>query len=69
LAEPGVEVWFGIIARQAIHRGSFVSVRDLMIKVRAFINGWNARCQPFVGTKTTDVSVVTRLVSAEPRPS
>ena len=49
-----VEVWFGIIERQAIHRGAFPSVRDLMIKIRAFINGWNDRCQPFVWTKTAD---------------
>ena len=49
-----VEVWFGIIERQAIHRGTFPSVRDLMIKIRAFINGWNDRCQPFVWTKTAD---------------
>jgi hypothetical protein len=25
-----------------------------MIKIRAFINGWNDRCQPFVWTKTAD---------------
>ena len=49
-----VEVWFGIIERQAIRRGAFPSVRDLMIKIRAFINGWNDRCQPFVWTKTAD---------------
>ena len=49
-----VEVWFGIIERQAIHRGTYQSVRDLMIKIRAFINGWNNRCQPFVWTKTAD---------------
>lgn len=49
-----VEVWFGIIERQAIHRGTYQSVRDLMIKIRAFINGWNDRCQPFVWTKTAD---------------
>jgi DDE superfamily endonuclease len=41
-----VEIWFGIIERQAIHRGTFASVRELMIKIRAFINGWNDRCQP-----------------------
>ena len=29
-----VEVWFSIIERQAIHRGAFPSVRDLMIKIR-----------------------------------
>jgi transposase len=49
-----VEVWFGIIERQAIHRGTFASVRDLMIKIRAFINGWNDRSQPFTWTKTAD---------------
>ena len=49
-----VEIWFGIIERQAIHRGTFASVRDLMIKIRTFINGWNDRCQPFVWTKTAD---------------
>jgi transposase len=49
-----VEVWFSIIERQAIHRGSFPSVRELMIKIRAFINGWNDRCHPFVWTKTAD---------------
>jgi transposase len=51
-----VEVWFGIIERQAIHRGAFPSVRDLMIKIRAFINGWNQRCRPFVWTKTAEDS-------------
>jgi hypothetical protein len=34
------EVWFGIIERQAIHRGTFRSVRKLMIKISAFIDGW-----------------------------
>jgi transposase len=49
-----VEVWFSIIERQAIHRGSFPSVRDLMIKIRAFIAGWNDRCHPFIWTKPAD---------------
>jgi transposase len=49
-----VEVWFSIIERQAIHRGSFPSVRDLLIKIRAFINGWNDRCHPFIWTKPAD---------------
>ena len=49
-----VEVWFGIIERQAIHRGTFRSVRDLNAKIRAFINGWNDRKHPFVWTKTAD---------------
>ena len=45
-----VEVWFGIIERQAIHRGTFGSVKDLNAKIRAFVNGWNDRCHPFVWT-------------------
>ena len=49
-----VEVWFGIIERQAIHRGTFGSVKDLNAKIRAFIDGWNERCHPFVWTKTAD---------------
>src|SRR5213076_2249724 len=31
-----VEVWFGIIERQAIRRGTFRSVKDLNTKIRAF---------------------------------
>jgi transposase len=49
-----VDVWFGIIERQAIHRGSFASVTDLNRRIRAFIDGWNARCHPFVWTKTAE---------------
>jgi len=49
-----VEVWFGIIERQAIHRGTFTSVRDLNAKIRGFVNGWNDRAHPFVWTKTAD---------------
>jgi len=48
------EVWFSIIERQAIHRGSFTSVRDLNAKIRAFITGWNDRARPFAWTKTAD---------------
>jgi hypothetical protein len=43
-----VEVWFGIVERQAIRRGVFKSVRDLNTKIRAFIDGWNDRAHPFV---------------------
>ncbi len=49
-----VEVWFGIIERQAISRGTFRSVRELNARIRAFIDGWNDRCHPFVWTKTAD---------------
>ena len=49
-----VEVWFGIIERQAIRRGTFRSVRELNSKIRDFINGWNTRKHPFIWTKTPD---------------
>jgi transposase/transposase-like protein len=49
-----VEVWFSIIEKQAIHRGTFGSVNDLNAKIRAFIDGWNNRCHPFVWTKTAE---------------
>jgi transposase len=49
-----VEVFFGIITRQAIRRGTFTSVNDLIAAIETFIDGWNDRCQPFVWTKTAD---------------
>jgi len=49
-----VEVWFSLIERQAIHRGTFGSVKDLNAKIRAYIDGWNDRAHPFVWTKTAD---------------
>ncbi|HEX8507890.1 MAG TPA: IS630 family transposase [Propionibacteriaceae bacterium] len=49
-----VEVWFGIIERQAVRRGTFRSVRELNAKIRQFINGWNDRKHPFIWTKTSD---------------
>lgn len=49
-----VEVWFGIVERQAIRRGVFKSVPELNAKIRAFITGWNDRSHPFVWTKTAE---------------
>jgi transposase len=49
-----VEVFFGIITRQAIRRGSFDSVPELVTAIRKFIAGWNDRCHPFTWTKTAD---------------
>ncbi|MFC5176203.1 IS630 family transposase [Nocardioides taihuensis] len=49
-----VEVFFGIITRQAIRRGSFDSVKQLVGAIRTFIDGWNERCHPFIWTKTAD---------------
>jgi transposase-like protein/transposase len=49
-----VEVFFGIITRQAIRRGSFDSVKQLVAAIGTFIEGWNDRCHPFTWTKTAD---------------
>ena len=49
-----VEVFFSIITRQAIRRGTFTSVPDLIGAIRTFIDGWNDRCHPFVWTKTAE---------------
>ncbi len=58
-----VEVFFGIITRQAIRRGTFRSVKDLIAAIGRFIDAWNDRCHPFVWTKTPD-EVLSR---AQPR--
>jgi transposase-like protein len=49
-----VEVFFGIITRQAIRRGSFDDVKQLVNAISAYIDGWNQRCHPFSWTKTAD---------------
>jgi transposase len=49
-----VEIFFGIITRQAIRRGTFRSVKDLITAIETFIDGWNVRCEPFTWTKTAD---------------
>jgi transposase len=49
-----VEIFFGIITRQAIRRGTFTSVADLIDAIRRFIDGWNERAHPFIWTKDAD---------------
>jgi transposase len=49
-----VEILLGIITRQAIRRGTFASVKDLIAAIEIFMDGWNERCQPFTWTKTAD---------------
>jgi len=52
-----VEIFFGIITRQAIRRGTFGSVRELIEAITAFIDGWNERCEPFIWTKDADTII------------
>jgi putative transposase len=49
-----VEIFFGIITRQAIRRGSFASVEDLTDKIDAFIETYNRTAQPFAWTASAE---------------
>ena len=49
-----VEIFFGIITRQAIRRGTLRSVKDLTIAIGAFIDAYNDRAEPFSWTKDAD---------------
>jgi putative transposase len=49
-----VERWFGIITQQAIRRGSFRSVRELVRRINEFVQNYNRNSRPFVWTATAD---------------
>ena len=60
-----VEIFFGIITRQAIRRGTFTSVKDLIAAIEIFIDAWNERCEPFTWTKTAD-QIIPRATKGQP---
>lgn len=49
-----VERWFGLITQQAIRRGSFRSVKDLIARINHFVQHYNRNCRPFAWTATAD---------------
>lgn len=49
-----VEIWFSLITRKAIRRGSFNSARALINKIGEFVQAYNASSKPFVWTATAD---------------
>jgi transposase len=49
-----VEVFFAIIQRQALRRGDFASIDELVAAIRRFCDGWNQRCHPFTWTQDAD---------------
>jgi transposase len=60
-----IEIWFGIITRQSIRRGTFASVTVLIAKIRAYIDQWNSDAKPFVWTATADeILAKVKLVQA-----
>jgi putative transposase len=55
-----VERWFGLITQQAIRRGSFKSVKELIAKINTFTENYNQRARPFAWTATAD-SILQKL--------
>jgi len=49
-----VEIWFNRITQQAIRRGTFRNVKELVAKIDAFVQTSNATARPFVWTATAD---------------
>jgi transposase len=49
-----VERWFGLITQQAIRRGSFRSVPDLVSRIKRYTEHYNLTARPFVWTATAD---------------
>jgi hypothetical protein len=45
-------VFFSIVERQALRRGDYPSVTDLVAAISRFCAAWNERCQPFSWTKS-----------------
>jgi hypothetical protein len=52
-----VEAFFSIITRQALRRGHFPTVADLIAAIERFIDAWNDRCRPFTWTKDPDTVI------------
>lgn len=55
-----VERWFALITQQAIRRGSFRSVRELVQKIDTYVAHYNAHARPFVWTATAN-SILAKL--------
>lgn len=49
-----VEIWFNRITQQAIRRGTFSSVKELVHRIDRFVKAYNATAQPFKWTATAD---------------
>jgi putative transposase len=60
-----VERWFGLITQQAIRRGSFRSVKELIRHIQKFVDQYNKKTTPFMWTATADsiFAKLKRLVS------
>jgi transposase len=57
---------FSILTRQALRRGNFPAVADLISAIEGFIDAWNDRCRPFTWTKDPD-TVIARAIDPRRR--
>jgi transposase len=55
-----VEIWFGIITKQSIRRGTFKSVQLLIDTINDYITHWNQNAKPFTWTATSD-EIITKV--------
>lgn len=60
-----VEIWFNIITRQAIRRGTFSSLRVLINTINAYIENWNRDTKPFSWTATPGQIIATVRVTVQ----
>lgn len=49
-----VEAWFNIITQQAIRRGTFRSVKELVAMIERYVTQYNKHPHPFIWTATAD---------------
>ena len=61
-----VESWFGIITQKAIQGGCFYKVGELLCKVTAFVEDYNAQARPFMWVATAEsmLAKIQRLCKA-----
>ena len=55
-----VERWFGLVTQQAIRRGSFTSVKELVRRIDRYVAHYNRYARPFVWTATAE-SILKKL--------
>jgi transposase len=49
-----VEIWFNIITKQSIRRGSFTSLDALIKQIKNYVTTWNEDAAPFTWRATAD---------------
>jgi DDE superfamily endonuclease len=61
-----VRTFLGLLTRQAVRRGSFASVPDLVAAIGRYIQAWNADCHPLVWVKDADQILVKAASRSRP---